>query len=425
MTHPSAPGSTGRDEPAGISRRVVLQRAGLLTGGLFLGSAFLSACSSSSSSAASTSGSAAGSAAASATAAPSAAASFGPPIEGSADLASYKAFDPSVPAGGPTGLPKRVATNFPAGSAYFQDFEKNVKLAVESRGYEFTPTTWSDDIKQNNDQIDTLIESGIGAIIFQVQDEAGQQATIMKAINAGIGVIFSVAGPTYTQIIADQYQAGLIQGQQAAKWITANLGGKAQVVVFNDDQIAQALIPRGKGRVDGVTSAGSGVEVVANQSIQKLTAEEGQALANTILQKYPDANVWIGDDDTSIGVAAALKAAGKTPDDLIYVSGFNGQLNALQAVKDKTLFREDIAFPNSVYEYAAGMICCDWIESKSVPAIMNLAMLPVTPETADAFIATNSDPTKAYAEDLGKYVEYLGNTSWSSPTFIPTGIKTG
>jgi erythritol transport system substrate-binding protein len=419
MTLPSASGPSGRDEPEGISRRVVLQRAGLLTGGLFLGSAFLSACGSSS-----TAASSSGSAAASASAAAPSAAAFGPPISGSADLASYQAFDPGVAAGPPTGLPKRVATNFPAGSAYFQDFEKNVRLAVEARGFEFAPTTWSDDVKQNNDQINTLIESGVGAIIFQVQDEAGQQATIMNAINAGIGVIFSVAGPTYTQIIADQYQAGLIQGQQAAKWITANLGGKAQAVVFNDDQIAQALIPRGKGRVDGLMSAGSGVEIVANQSIQKLTAEEGQALANTILQKYPDANVWIGDDDTAIGVAAALKAAGKTPDDLIYVSGFNGQLNALQAVKDKTLFREDIAFPNSVYEYAAGNICCDWIESKSVPAIMNLAMLPVTPETADEFIATNSDPTKAYAEDLGKYVEYLGNTSWSNPVYIPTGITT-
>src|SRR5436190_12737517 len=43
----------------------------------------------------------------------------------------FKPFNPRVKPGPPTGLPKRVATNFPAGSQYFIDMARNVKQAVE------------------------------------------------------------------------------------------------------------------------------------------------------------------------------------------------------------------------------------------------------------------------------------------------------
>ena len=50
-----------------------------------------------------------------------------------------------------------------------------------------------------------------------------------------------------------------------------------------------------------------------HQPIQMLTAEEGSTLAATLIQAHPDAKVWLGDDDTIIGVQSALLASGVQP----------------------------------------------------------------------------------------------------------------
>jgi ABC-type sugar transport system substrate-binding protein len=343
----------------------------------------------------------------------------------STQLSKYAPFNPHVAPGAATGLPKRVATNFPAGSAYFQQFADNIRLAVTSRGFRFTSTTYGADVAQNVDAIDELVNSGVGAIVFQVQDEQGQAPTIQKLIDKGIYVIYSVAGPCNTQVIADQYQCGYVQGVAAAKWIKANMGGAAQVCVFNAAQISPNFIPRTQGRIDGVKTAGPNVQIVANEPIKLLTPEEGQQLAGAVFQAHPQVNCWLGDDDTMIGVVAALKEAGKKPSDKIFVSGFNGQANALAAVQSHSLFREDVAFPNGVYEYATGALCCDWIEGKSVPQIIDLGIFTVTPSNVAQFIADNNSPATAYKTAIGKYVSYYGNTSFSDPKYVPHAVSTG
>jgi ABC-type sugar transport system substrate-binding protein len=395
-----------------ITRRSAILRAGRVAGGLAVFPGLLAACGSDDK-AASTG---AGGTTSTATTKPA------PLTKNGTTRASFKPYDKSVPPGPKTPLPKKVATNFPAGSAYFDDFSKNVEKAVTDRGFKFSSTQWETDVAQNLAQLSQLQQTGVGAVVAQVQDEKGEAATLQKMIDKGICVVVSVAGPSTLQVIADQYKAGRTQGDQAAKWIKANLGGKAKVVVFNDDKIAEVLIPRGKGRVDGAKSAGPGVEIVANQSIKQLTAEEGNQMARTILQAHPDANVWMADDDTAIGVVSALKAAGKKPDDKIYVSGFNGQRNALEAVKEGGLFRESIGFPNAVYTYAVGQFCCDWIEGKSIPSVMDLNILVGTPDTIDELLAADSDPKSAYKAGVAKYVTLLGNTSYWKPSYTPTGI---
>ena len=153
-----------------------------------------------------------------------------------------------------------------------------------------------------------------------------------------------------------------------SKWIKANLGGNANVVVFNAAKIAQTLIPRTTGRIDALKKGGPGIKIVANQGISLLTPEEGSKAASTLMQAHPEINVWLGDDDTIVGVESALMAMGKKPTDKIYLSGFNGQANALARLQAGGLFREDIAFPNGVYEWATGQFLCDYIEGKSDPA---------------------------------------------------------
>ncbi|MCW2980293.1 MAG: hypothetical protein JWO14_2020 [Solirubrobacterales bacterium] len=398
------------------TRRTMLVRASVVAGGLTVIPTVLAACGGSSTTASSTGGGTTSGGGGGGVG------SFGTLTTNKTTLSSFKPFDPGVAAGPETGLPQHIATNFPAGSEYFNNYQKNVEKAVKDRGFDFSATTWEADVAQNIAQLQQLQQTGVGAIMAQVQDEHGESATLLEAIKAGIDIVYMVAGPSTQQIIADQYKGGLLQGEQAAKWIKKNLGGQAQVVVFNDDQIAESLIPRGEGRVAGVEKAGSGVQIVANQPIKLLTPQEGNELASTLLQAHPDANVWLADDDTALGVISALEAAGKSPEDKIYVSGFNGEPSALNMVKAGGLLREDIAFPNAVEAYAVGQFCCDWIEGKSIPAVLDLKMQIVNAETVDGVLAAEADPASIFEGSVAKYLTYYGNTSFGEPNYTPAGI---
>jgi ribose transport system substrate-binding protein len=339
-------------------------------------------------------------------------------------LSGFKPFNPHAPAGPPTGLPKRIAVNVGAGSAYFIELTKTVKKSVQDRGYELVPTTFTSDVAKNVDQLTQLLQKGIGGLVLQPQDVQGEKTVLLKAIKMGVCVIYEVAGPCCQQIATDQYKGGYAQGLQAVKWIKANLGGKANAVVFNSTKIAASLTARTTGRIDALKTGGPGIKIVANQGMVKLTAEEGSQLASTLMQAHPDINVWVGDDDTIVGVEAALMASGKKPSDKIYLSGFNGQGNALDRVKAGGLFREDLAFPNGVYEYAIGQFACDWIEGKSIPQVQNLKVIPVTKSNLSKFLADDKNPAAAYHRGVAGFVELLGNIDYRTrmTKYLPGSI---
>lgn len=340
-------------------------------------------------------------------------------------LSGFKPFNPNLPAGPPTRLPKLVVTNSAEGSEYFIQLAKTVKRSVEDRGYKFSSTTFSSDVAKNVDQLTQLLERGVGALVLQPQDTQAQKAVLLKAIKMGVCVIYQVSGPCCQQIATDQYKGGYAQGLQAVAWIKRNLGGKANVVVFNSAKIAQSLIPRTTGRINALKTGGSGIRVVANQGIVKLTAEEGSQLGATIFQAHPEVNVWLGDDDTIVGVEAMLKASGKKPGDKIYLSGFNGQGNALARVKAGGLFREDLAFPNGIYQWAIGQFACDWIEGKSIPQVQNLRVVPVSKQNLPKFIADDKNPKAAYRRGVKGSIELLGNISYRSRNqkYLPGSIS--
>jgi ribose transport system substrate-binding protein len=327
-------------------------------------------------------------------------------------FSQFKPFNPHVPAGPPTGLPKTVVTNIAAGSAYFIELSKTVQKSVESRGYTLTTTTYGSDVAKNVDQLTQLLKKGIGGIVLQAQDEHAEKAVLTQAIKQGVCVIYEVASPCTQQIAADQYKSGYTQGLAALKWIKANLGGNANVVVFNSAKIAQTLIPRTTGRVDALKTGGSGIKVVADIGISLLTPEEGSNAASTLMQAHPDINVWVGDDDTIVGVESALMAMGKKPTDKIYLSGFNGQANALARLKAGGLFREDIAFPNGVYEWATGQYLCDYIEGKSIPQVQVLNAIPVTEQNIGKFLADDKNPKAAFERGVKGYLTLLGNIDY-------------
>ena len=193
---------------------------------------------------------------------------------------------------------------------------------------------------------------------------------MQRAIDSGAAVMSLVTPPSTNQAIADQYKVGNTQGLAAAKYITEKLGGKAKVVYFNTDSI-EVLKARHQGAIDGVMTAGDGVEIVADVQPEAITQDAGFQAMSTILQKNPDVDVVIGGDTYVLGALAALEAEGKARDDM-YLSGIDGDEQALAAVEKGGPYKASFAFAYPLMGYAWGQFAADWLEGKSIPQVMQL-----------------------------------------------------
>lgn len=103
--------------------------------------------------------------------------------------------------------------------------------------------------------------------------------------------------------------------------------------------------------------------------------------------------------------------------DQMYLSGLNGDSNALKLVKQGGPYRASLAWGWQLMGYGMGQFAADWIEGKDIPRIMVAeAILLDSPARVDAFLADNADPARVF-KDRKRYEHYfplLGNVSYAT-----------
>lgn len=323
-------------------------------------------------------------------------------------------FDPNAPAGPPTGLDARVAFALPAPAPFYVNMGENLKQAAEDGGIEYVESIGDGNPAQYVEQLNQFVSRGVGALVLAPVDPAAQEATQIKAIKAGVSVLSLVATPATMQGNADQYQVGLSQGKAAAEYIKTSLAGKANVLYFNQDSTGAELQKRHKGVLDGLKTAGEGVEVVADVETKSVTAEDGFAAANTAIQAHPDISVVLGSDAQTVGAFRAIKQAGKLKSTM-YFGGVDGDPDALALIAEGGAYRSSFGFAWSLLGYAYGKYAADWIAGKSIPRVL---LVPPVPLTKDTVAAYNADMARAGAvfQDptlRAKYLTELGNVSYA------------
>lgn len=402
---------------------------------LAVGTLVLSACGSNSSSTSSSSSAApaaSSSAGSTSAAASSAASSAGPSAatsaasSGGSSLAAGSDVGPGIPApddlkpfvfgentGSAPDLPKRIAWANTSDAEFFMAITNSIEQAATERGLEFITAIANDDSAKNIEQIDTFLQRGIGALAIQPLDANAQAPLMKQAIDQGAAVLSLVTPPSTSQAIADQYKVGNTQGLAAAKYITENLGGNAKVVYFNTDTI-EVLKARNQGAIDGVMTAGPGVEIVANIQPPAITQEGGFEAMNTILQQHPDVNVILGGDTYVLGALSALEAAGAVKDDM-YLSGIDGDAQALAEVQKGGVYRASFAFAYPLMGYAWGQFAADWLEGKSIPQVMQLNAIELnSTESIEKFNADMAAVTDTWTNTKNDYLTMLGSINYDT-----------
>jgi ribose transport system substrate-binding protein len=325
-------------------------------------------------------------------------------------------FHPSSAVGAKPNLPKRIAWANSSNAQFFIELGDSIEAAAHDRGLQYVTAIANNDSATNISQINSFMQTGIAALCIQPIDAAAQAIVMRQAINQGIDVLSLVTPPSTVQAVADQYAVGYAQGVAAANWVKKELGGKAQVIIFNLDTIT-VLIARDQGVRAGLKTGGPGIQIVEDIETPQETEQSAEQTMSTILQAHPDVNVILGTagDTYSMGALAALRSAG-TDTSKMYLSGINGDSDALAEIEKGGPYKASFAFAYNLMGYAWGQFAADWLAGKQVPQVMVFNAIAL--DSASAINAFNKamSPQGVRSSYLqtSKYMKLLGNISYET-----------
>lgn len=324
-------------------------------------------------------------------------------------------FDPNAAGGGETGLDKRVAWANTSSAEFFLVLGEAIQDGAKSKDCDYTTAVAEDDAQKNVEQMNQFIARGIGAMVVQPLDPASQTPVMEKALGEGIGVMGLTNAPTTMVAVTNQYQVGYEQGKAAAEYVKEELGGEAEVQVFNEDSLGTPLQERHEGVLAGLKTGGSGIDVVSDVQAKKLTIEGGFETMNTVIQAHPGIKVVLGVDTEVIGALRALEQSGKATEDM-YLSGIDGEKQALELVKEGGPYKASWAFAWPVLGYTMGDYSCEWIAGNSIPKALTVPAVQLdSSATIEKYEADMSEPAAVFASDkrLGTYIAREGNISYA------------
>ena len=253
---------------------------------------------------------------------------------------------------------------------FFVAMQAGAKEAAAAQGVELTVGSGKAE-GDDQGQID-LIEQAIargdaGILITPISTNVN--AAIEKARAAGLYVI-ALDTPTDPPDVVDitfatdNCLAGEAIGQWTAGWLNGEKATIARLVIFNDRMVSVDYC-RDNGFLKGMgievptledmtspaatgsytTGAGGEYEIVCLEATGANEAG-GKTGMETCLSKNPDINVvYTINEPTAFGAAEALKAAGKTIGQDVFVVSVDGGLAGVEAVKAGTIQATSQQYP--------------------------------------------------------------------------------
>lgn len=219
------------------------------------------------------------------------------------------------------------------------DFFNQIKQSVERNGKEMGVTVITVDAKGDGatqvSQIQDLINQKVQALIYIPAGAAAAATPVKQAKSAGIPVIAvdrnPADAPGDTFIATNSVAAAKTLGDYACK----ASGGKSNLAIIQGQIGTTPEQDRDKGFREAMANC-PGIKEVARQASKMWMKDEGFNIAQNMLQREPDINIFFGRADAlALGAAQAAKAANLGHK--IYVFGFDGDAAGLKAVKDGTL----------------------------------------------------------------------------------------
>jgi ribose transport system substrate-binding protein len=218
---------------------------------------------------------------------------------------------------------------------FFNQIKQSVEREAKAKGVKVITVDAKGDAATQVSQMEDLITRGVNAIIYIPAGATAAGVPVKAAQAAKIPVIAvdrnAPDAPGDTFIATDSVGAARALGEYVGK-IT---GGKGKVAIIQGQLGTTPEQDRDKGFNEALEKFPD-LKVVAKQPSNMWMQDEGFAIGQDMLQRYPDITVFFGRADAlALGAAQAAKVANLK--DKIIVVGFDGDVAGLKAVEDGTL----------------------------------------------------------------------------------------
>ena len=247
---------------------------------------------------------------------------------------------------------------------FFNQIKQSVEREAKAKGVKVITVDAKGDGATQVSQIEDLITRKVDAIIYIPAGASAAGVPVKAARDAKIPVVAvdrnppDVPGDTF--IATDSVGAARTLGEYVGK-IT---GGKGKVAVIQGQLGTTPEQDRDKGFSEALAKFPD-LKVVAKQASNAWAQDEGFAIGQDMLQRYPDITVFFGRADAlALGAAQAAKVANLS--DKIIVVGFDGDVAGLKAVESGTLKATMTQKTQGMGKQALES-ALDLIEGKTVP----------------------------------------------------------
>ena len=218
---------------------------------------------------------------------------------------------------------------------FFNQIKQSVEAEAQAQGVRVVTVDARGDAATQVSQIQDLITQQIDALIYIPAGATAAGVPVQAAKDAGIPVIAVDRNPpdvpADTFIATDSVAAARTLGEHVCE-IT---GGEGEVAIIQGQIGTTPEQDRDQGFNEALENC-SGLEVVAKQASQMWAQDEGFAIAQDMLTRYPNITVFFGRADAlALGAAQAVQVA-NVPQEVTVV-GFDGDVAGLEAVRDGVL----------------------------------------------------------------------------------------
>ena len=224
------------------------------------------------------------------------------------------------------------------------EFRTSLYNAIEAeaneKGYEVIQTNADFDPSKQLSDVESLIQKQPDVIVIFAVDGEAAVAAVDAVKAAGIGCVavdFHINTDAYDVLIADnQTLHGELQAQYVLDWLAEDESRVANVGYLIGAYMESAL-ERHDGFVNACNSEINDRVTLLSEQCGNWMADDAMAITEDWIQKFPEMNVFVSmNDDMAIGCIQALKAAGRSMDDVL-VLGIDGTVNGIAAVREGDL----------------------------------------------------------------------------------------
>ncbi|WP_397453115.1 sugar ABC transporter substrate-binding protein [Pseudomonas sp. NA-150] len=231
-------------------------------------------------------------------------------------------------------------------------------------------------------QIQDMLSKGIDVLLYTATGSAASAVPVRLARQQGVPVICVDNFPKNVECDAYISTDNLAAAGELARQMIQLTGGKAQIGLLQGTLGDSTEIARAKG-LDAVLSQAAGMKIVDQKPTDWLQ-DNGFKVAQDMLQKNPNINVFIGRSDApALGAVQAVKVA--NIDHKVWVFGYDGLPSALEAIRDGKL---DMTITQQAMEMGRTALrtAVDLQEGKQVTKVQLLPAFVTTRDNVAAFL---------------------------------------